>query len=100
MSSDTTYPLARVGVWCFDHRWRVLAGWILAVIAIIAIATLSGSRFQDSFGGNGQSQQAQDLLDQRFPAQAGDSAQVVFDSTAPLASSGTATAANSTAKYF
>jgi RND superfamily putative drug exporter len=86
MSSDTTYPLARVGVWCFDHRWRVLAGWILAVIAIIAIATLSGSRFQDSFGGNGQSQQAQDLLDQRFPAQAGDSAQVVFDSTAPLAS--------------
>ena len=86
MSSDTTYPLSWVGVWCFDHRWRVLAGWILAVIAVIAIATVSGSSFQDSFGGNGQSQQAQDLLDQRFPAQAGDSAQVVFDSAAPLAS--------------
>jgi putative drug exporter of the RND superfamily len=87
MSSDTTYSssLSRAGVWCYDHRWRVLAGWIIAVIALIAVATAAGGRFQDSFGGNGQSQQAQQLLGQRFPAQAGDSAQVVFGSASPLA---------------
>jgi putative drug exporter of the RND superfamily len=77
--------LGRLGVWCYDHRRRVLAGWILGVLVLIAIATVTGGRFQDSFGGNGQSQQAQDFLTKRFPAESGDSAQVVFDSSAPLA---------------
>ena len=83
--------LGRIGVWCYDHRWRVLAGWILAVIAIIAVAATAGSRFENDFGGVGQSQQAQDLLTHRFPAQAGDQAPVVFRSSGLVRAPGTAT---------
>jgi RND superfamily putative drug exporter len=62
----------------------VLAGWVAGVIAIIAAAATAGSRFENDFGGVGQSQQAQNILAQRFPAQAGDDAQVVFRSAAPI----------------
>jgi putative drug exporter of the RND superfamily len=76
--------LGRIGAWCYDHRWRVLLGWILAVIAVVAVTSAAGTRFENDFGGVGQSQQAQNLLTQRFPAQAGDQAQVVFRSSAPI----------------
>ena len=76
--------LGRIGAWCYDHRRRVLVGWIVGVIAVIALAALVGSRFEDDFGGVGQSQQVQSILATRFPAQAGDQAQVVFGSTGPL----------------
>jgi RND superfamily putative drug exporter len=62
----------------------VLLGWIAAVIAIIAVASAAGSRFENDFGGVGQSQQAQNILVQRFPAQRGDDAQVVFHSAASI----------------
>jgi putative drug exporter of the RND superfamily len=42
--------LGRIGAWCYDHRRRVLAGWILAVIAIAAVAVVAGSRFENDFG--------------------------------------------------
>jgi RND superfamily putative drug exporter len=87
----TTDVLGRIGAWCYDHRRRVLLGWILAVIAISAVAATAGPRFENDFGGVGQSQQAQDLLTQRFPAQAGDQAQVVFRSSGPVRAPGTAT---------
>ena len=83
--------LGRIGAWCYDHRRRVLAGWILAVLAIAAVAVVAGSRFENDFGGVGQSQQVQDLLTHRFPAQAGDQAQVVFRSSGPVQAPGTAT---------
>ena len=73
--------LGRTGAWCYDHRRAVLLGWIVGVIAIIAVASTIGSRFENNFGGVGQSQQAQTLLAQRFPTQAGDNAQVVFRSS-------------------
>jgi putative drug exporter of the RND superfamily len=76
--------LGRIGAWCYDHRRIVLLGWIAGVIAIIAVAATAGSRFENDFGGVGQSQQAQNILAQRFPAQAGDDAQVVFHSAAPI----------------
>jgi RND superfamily putative drug exporter len=62
----------------------VLLGWIIAVIAIIAVASAAGSRFENDFGGVGQSGQASSILAQRFPAQAGDAAQVVFHSAGPI----------------
>ena len=80
--------LGRVGAWCYDHRRGVLLGWIAAVIAVIAVASAAGSAFQDDFGGVGQSQQAQNILTQRFPARAGDTAQVVFRSSAPASTPG------------
>ena len=30
--------LGRLAVWCYDHRRRVLAGWLLAVVAVIGLA--------------------------------------------------------------
>jgi hypothetical protein len=53
----------------------VLLGWIIAVIAIIAVASAAGSRFRDDFGGVGQPGQASSILAQRFPA-AGDGGDV------------------------
>jgi putative drug exporter of the RND superfamily len=76
--------LGRIGAWCYDHRRAVLLGWIVGVIAVIAVASAIGSRFENDYGGGGQSQQVQDILAQRFPAQAGDDAQVVFRSSGPL----------------
>ncbi len=87
---DTAEPPApstgfgRLGAWCYDHRRRVLLAWIALVIAIVAVSTAAGSHYENNFGGGGQSQQAQNLLHERFPAHAGDSAQVVFHTTGPL----------------
>ena len=85
-SREERNRLGRVGAWCYDHRRRVLAIWLVGVVAVIALASAIGPRFEDNFGGVGQSQQVQDILTTRFPAQAGDQAQVVFRSTGPLAS--------------
>lgn len=74
----------RLGAWCYDHRRAVLLAWIVGLIAVIGVAGGLGSRFEDNFGGVGEAQQVQDILHQRFPAQAGDSARVVFRSTGPL----------------
>jgi putative drug exporter of the RND superfamily len=77
--------LGRLGAWCFDHRRQVVLAWVAAVVVIIGVWASVGSQFEDNFGGQGQSQQAQAILHQRFPGQAGDSAQVVVHSTLPLA---------------
>ena len=76
--------LGRIGGKCYDHRRAVLLGWIVGVIVIIVVASTIGSRFENNFGGVGQSQQAQTLLDERFPTQAGDNAEVVFRSSAAI----------------
>lgn len=79
--------LVRVAVSSFIHRRRVIATWFLALIAVTAIGQAAGSRFLDSFGGgNSQSQQAQDLLARTFPADAGDRAELVFQSNSGLRS--------------
>jgi RND superfamily putative drug exporter len=77
--------LGRLAAWCYDHRRRVLAGWLLAVVAIIGLAQWAGSRLDNNFALTGSpSQQAQNLLASRFPAQKGDSADVVLRSLSPL----------------
>jgi putative drug exporter of the RND superfamily len=85
------YPqdrLGRLGVWCFDHRRRIVLMWVAAAVVIIGVWASVGSQFEDNFGGQGQSQQAQEILHQRFPSQAGDSGQLVVDAGLPLASPG------------
>jgi RND superfamily putative drug exporter len=60
---------------------------VLGVIAIIFIAGAAGSAFNDKFqSGNSASAQVQSILHARFPAQAGDTADVVFHTTDPLSS--------------
>jgi RND superfamily putative drug exporter len=81
---DRTNRLGRTGAWCYDHRRAVLLGWTVGVIVVIAVASTIGPRFENDFGGVGQSQQAQTILAQRFPAQAGDDAQIVFHSSGAI----------------
>ena len=77
--------LGRLAAWCYDHRRRVLAGWVLAVVAIARLAHWAGGRLDNDFSLAGSpAQQAQDLLASRFPAQQGDSADVVLRSPAPF----------------
>jgi putative drug exporter of the RND superfamily len=65
----------------------VLAGWLVAVAALIGIAVTAGSSFSDNYASPGlPSQQAQNLLAAKFPAQAGATADVVLRSTQPLSS--------------
>ncbi len=81
--------------WCYDHRRVVLIGWLAGVVLVIALAQMAGSRFNDNFSaGNSPSQQAQNVLSERFPSQAGDTADVVFHSSGKLSDPATAALLN------
>jgi putative drug exporter of the RND superfamily len=83
--------LGRLAGWCYDQRRRVLLGWVLAALAVIGLAQWAGSRLDNNFALAGSpSQQAQNLLAARFPAQKGDSAEVALRSPSPLDSSANA----------
>jgi len=77
--------LARIASWSFIHRGRAIAAWLLLLIAVTGVGRAAGSAFRDDFsGGNPQSQQAQTLLARKFPADAGDRAQIVFQAPGAL----------------
>jgi len=70
--------LQRWAAFSVRHRWRVLGGWIAALVILAGVVAGAGGVFVDSFSIPGvESQQAIDLLEERFPSQAGDSAQIV-----------------------
>jgi putative drug exporter of the RND superfamily len=82
-TSDTT--LARLAGWCFDHRRTVLVAWILVAAAVIGTAVSFGSQFSDNYSSASlASQQAQNVLSARFPAQAGATVDIVMHSRDPL----------------
>jgi putative drug exporter of the RND superfamily len=61
------------------HWKRSLAIVLALLVGLGALAGLAGGSFTDDFSAPGtESQQAMDLLEQRFPAQSGDTATVVF----------------------
>jgi putative drug exporter of the RND superfamily len=71
--------MARIARWTMEHRRTVVVGWIVAAIGIFAISNAVGKKTASSFTLPGtNSQQAVDLLQSRFPAQAGDADQIVF----------------------
>jgi RND superfamily putative drug exporter len=77
--------LGRLAGACYDHRKRVLVLWLVLIIGISVVSGIVKGVFQDNFGGgNSESQQALHLLQSRFPAQAGDPAQVAFKTTGPV----------------
>jgi len=68
-----------LGAWAFRHR-RIVLGFWLAVLVSVGVLSQSFSRppsTQFTIPGT-QSQEAIDLLNQKFPAAAGASAQIVF----------------------
>ena len=71
--------LGRLALWCYHHRRAVLVMWIVALVLVTGVSRSAGASFRNKFGGgHSESQQAQDFLKAHFPSQAGDSAQVVF----------------------
>jgi RND superfamily putative drug exporter len=65
--------------WTIAHRRIVVVGWIVFAIGILGVSQAVGKRNANNFSlPNTDSQRAVDLLQSRFPAQAGDSDQIVF----------------------
>src|SRR3954471_17723534 len=61
-------------------HWKRSLAIVLAVLVTLGVlAGVAGGSFSDNFSSPGTgSQKAMDLLEQRFPAQSGDTATVVF----------------------
>jgi putative drug exporter of the RND superfamily len=71
--------VARAGSWASRHRRTVLIGWIVVLVASLGISRAVGSNFSNNFSLSGtESQRATDLLKRDFPAQSGDSDQIVL----------------------
>jgi putative drug exporter of the RND superfamily len=65
--------------WTIAHRRIVVAAWIVLAIGVLAVSQAVGKRNANNFSlPNTDSQHAVDLLQGRFPAQAGDADQIVF----------------------
>jgi putative drug exporter of the RND superfamily len=71
--------LYRLGTRAVANRRRVVGVWLLAVLALVAVARTSGGEFSEEFGipGTG-SYEAQQVLEARFPEQSGGSARLVL----------------------
>ncbi|HEX4434240.1 MAG TPA: MMPL family transporter [Acidimicrobiales bacterium] len=77
--------LGRLAGACYDRRRTVLTLWILAIIGMTVLAQLAGTHFENRFtAGNTPSQQATNILQERFPSKSGDTADVVFHTTTPI----------------
>ncbi|HEU5063306.1 MAG TPA: MMPL family transporter [Solirubrobacterales bacterium] len=71
--------MRRFATWCTGHRKTVIFSWIVALLLAGFIAGSAGSDFSEEFQlPNSDSKQALDLLEERFPAQSGEAAQIVF----------------------
>ncbi len=71
--------LFKLGGWAFEHRWRVVAIWAVVLLAVIGSAMAFGGKTNDKFSVPGtESQEAQALLEQKYPAASGTYARLVF----------------------
>jgi len=71
--------MRRFATWTTGHRAIVILGWIATLIVMGFIAAAAGSDFTEEFSlPSSDSKDALDLLENRFPAQAGDSVQIVY----------------------
>src|SRR5438093_2639933 len=73
--------LAGLARWCYRRRRMVVALWIAGFVVLNVLGGVIGSAYTDNFsGGHSDSISAFDLLKTRFPARAGDTADIVFAS--------------------
>src|SRR2546430_12927599 len=71
--------LAKLARWCYRHRRRVVLLWIAGFVVFNGLGGAIGSAYSDNFSGShSDSIAAFDLLKTRFPARAGDTADIVF----------------------
>ncbi|MDQ1377013.1 MAG: putative drug exporter of the superfamily [Acidimicrobiaceae bacterium] len=75
--------LARLARSSYRHRRLVVLGWLVGLVLLTFVASSAGSAYSQIFRLSGtDSQAATDLLQTRFPSQAGSSADIVFKATA------------------
>src|SRR5215213_2392859 len=68
-----------LAAWCHDRRRTVIGLWVAAFFVFAALWATAAGEFVNNFQLPGtQSQRAYDLLKDKFPAQAGDTATAVF----------------------
>ncbi|MDQ1397074.1 MAG: putative drug exporter of the superfamily, partial [Acidimicrobiaceae bacterium] len=73
--------LAGLARWCYGRRRLVVVLWIVGFVILNVLGAVIGSAYSDNFsGGKSDSIDAFDLLKTRFPARAGDTADIVFTS--------------------
>jgi uncharacterized membrane protein YdfJ with MMPL/SSD domain len=71
--------LYRLGGWAFQNRRKVLFGWLTVLALAVASSVAFGGQFSSKFEVPGtESQQAQDLLYEKYPGAGGASARVVY----------------------
>src|SRR5215203_1111563 len=68
-----------LAAWCHDRRRTVIGLWVAAFVVSIGLWTTAAGEFVNNFNLPGtESQRTYDLLKEKFPAQSGDTANVVF----------------------
>ena len=71
--------MRKLAAWSHDRRRTVLGLWVAAFVVAIGLWTTSAGEFVNNFSLPGtESQRTYDLLQERFPQQSGDTANVVF----------------------
>jgi putative drug exporter of the RND superfamily len=71
--------MRRLAAWCHDRRRTVIGLWVAAFFLFAALWGTAAGEFVNNFKLPGtESQRAYDLLKDKFPEQAGDTASVVF----------------------
>src|SRR3954452_23318292 len=71
--------MRKLAAWCHDRRRTVLGLWVAAFLLLAALWGTAAGEYVNVFRLPGtESQRAYDLLKDRFPQQAGDTASVVF----------------------
>lgn len=71
--------MRRFANWTTSHRKTIIFGWIAGLVVVGMIAGSAGSAFTEDFKlPASDSKEALDLLEQKFPAQSGEAAQIVF----------------------
>jgi RND superfamily putative drug exporter len=71
--------LARLGSWSFTHRRRVFAGWLIALVAAIAVLMpLAGDYNAEFTTPNSDSEKADAVLTERFTDRSSSSLDVVW----------------------
>jgi RND superfamily putative drug exporter len=78
-STENPGVVARASRWVVRHRGITVIGWLVLLVGAFGLSGAIGTEYSNNFSLPGtESQRAADLLKRDFPAQAGDSDQIVF----------------------
>ena len=71
--------MRRFATWCTGHRKTVILAWVVALVGVGMLSGSVGAKFSEDFKlPASDSQEAFDLLEEKFPAQSGETATIVY----------------------